>query len=131
MPADDSLKPATKGDLAAFEGRLDRRIAAVEEGLAAVKGELTAVKGELTAVETRLDGRIAETEGRLIEAVRDAQTEVLRAFERYVGAEQIKFRRLQADLSNVDASTDKRLEIVERRLFEIEKKLLLKPPDAA
>ena len=114
MPADDeSLKPATKGDLAAVEGRLEGRIAAVEEGLAAVKGELTAV------------------EGRLIEAVRDAQTEVLRAFERYVGAEQIKFRRLQADLSNVDASTDKRLEIVERRLFEIEKKLLMKPPDAA
>ena len=120
MPADDSLKPTTKGDLAAVEGRLDGRIAAVEGRLGAVEEGLAAVKGELTAVE-----------GRLIEAVHDAQTEVLRAFERYVGAEQIKFRRLQADLSNVDASTDKRLEIVERRLFEIEKKLLMKPPDAA
>ncbi|MGP8246422.1 MAG: hypothetical protein ACLQVN_18115 [Bryobacteraceae bacterium] len=127
MPADDSLKPATKGDLAAVEERLEGRIAGVEGRLGAVEGELAGVKGELAGVK----GELAAVEGRLIEAVRDAQTEVLRAFERYAAGEQIKLRRLQADLSNVDASTDRRLEIVEQRLFEIEKKLLLKPPDAA
>lgn len=102
MPAGDSLKPATKGDLAAVE----RRPGAVEV-------------------------RLGEFEGRVLEAVRDAKTEILVAFERYFAGEQIKFRRLRADLLNLDASTDKRLEIVERRLFEIEKKLLIKPPDAA
>jgi flagellar biosynthesis/type III secretory pathway protein FliH len=38
---------------------------------------------------------------------------------------------LQADVSNIDASTDKRLEVVEQRLMEIEKKPLMRPPDAA
>ncbi|MGA1994157.1 MAG: hypothetical protein ABSH45_00130 [Bryobacteraceae bacterium] len=74
---------------------------------------------------------LAALENRLVEVVRDSQTEILRAFERYASSEQIKFRRLQADLSNVDASTDRRLEIVEQRLLEIEKKLLMRPPEAA
>jgi hypothetical protein len=39
-------------------------------------------------------GDLAALESRLIEALGDAQTEILRAFERYAGSEQIKFRRL-------------------------------------
>jgi hypothetical protein len=111
MPDDNnSSKPATKADLAALEGRFDAR---------------------LETMEARLDARLEALKNSMVEAVRDSQTEILRAFERYASSEQIKFRRLQADLSNVDASTDRRLEIVEQRLMEIEKKLLLKPPNAA
>ncbi len=95
MPEDDSSKPATKGDVAALERNL--------------KGDVAALKGDMAALERNLKGDMAALENRLIEVVRDVQTEILRGFERYAAAEQIKFRKLQADLSNVDASTDRRL----------------------
>jgi hypothetical protein len=61
MPEDDSLKPATKGDVAALERNL--------------KGDITALKGDMVALENRL-----------VEVVRDVQTEILRGFERYAAS---------------------------------------------
>lgn len=110
MAEEDLSKPATKGDLLGSETRTDTKLAGLEE---------------------RLDASIVASEARMLEAIRDSQTEVLRAFERYPASEHIKFRRLQADVSNIDASTDKRLDVVEQRLTEIEKKLFVRPPDAA
>jgi len=55
MAEEDFSKPATKGDLAGLEARF----------------------------ETRLDERLAASEARLLEAIRDSQAELLRAFERH------------------------------------------------
>ncbi|MGH9666948.1 MAG: hypothetical protein ACRD9L_21195 [Bryobacteraceae bacterium] len=71
----------------------------------------------------------AESEHRILdrtqEFVRDAQTEILRGFERYVAGADIQFRRLKADFGNLDTATEKRIEIVEKRLTEIEKRLVI------
>jgi hypothetical protein len=44
---------------------------------------------------------------------------------------EIRLRKLQADLSNVDASTDQRLMALEHRMLEIELRLHIPPPPAA
>ena len=66
----------------------------------------------------------------LIEAMRDMQTEVLRAFESFAAGQQIRLRKLEADHSNLDAATSGRLAVLEQRLLQIEKRLLLEPPQA-
>jgi hypothetical protein len=65
---------------------------------------------------------------KVVEMVRDAQTEILKAFLPYQESANIRFRAMEAKVSNVDAGLSERVAIVERRLWEIEKKLLLNPP---
>lgn len=60
---------------------------------------------------------------RLIEVMRDMQTEILRAFEAFATGQTIRLRKLEADHSNLDSATSGRIEALERRLFEIEKRL--------
>jgi deoxyadenosine/deoxycytidine kinase len=91
-------------------------------------------RADLEAMEQRITEAVRAAEQRLTdktqEFVRDAQTELLRAFAAYSGAESILLRKLKADVSNIDASTEGRITILEQRLREIEKRLLLHPPAA-
>ncbi len=70
---------------------------------------------------------LRETEARIIdtltEKMRDMQAEILRGFEAHSTGMTIRMRKLEADQSNLDAATSGRLEVLERRLFEIEKRL--------
>ena len=66
---------------------------------------------------------LAEFRDELIERMRDMQTEILRAFEAFAAGQEIRLRKLEADHSNLDAATGGRLSVLERRLFEIEKRL--------
>lgn len=50
----------------------------------------------------------------------------LRAFGHYQMAETTRFRHMKADLGNLNVATDKRLAEVERRLTEIDKRLIAK-----
>jgi hypothetical protein len=60
---------------------------------------------------------------RLIERMRDMQTEMLRGFEAHSSGMTLRVRKLEADHSNLDAAISGRVEVLERRLFEIEKRL--------
>ena len=82
-------------------------------------------KAELTAALNTLETHVIDT---LTEKMRDMQTEVLRAFESFAAGQNIRLRKLEADHSNLDAALTGRVEIVERRLFEIEKRLMIDPP---
>jgi hypothetical protein len=62
------------------------------------------------------------------EFVRDAQTEILKAFLPYQESQNARLHLMEVRLSNVDAGLGERMAILERRLAEIEKKLLLNPP---
>jgi hypothetical protein len=64
------------------------------------------------------------------ELVRDAQTEILKAFFPHQEATNIRIRAVETNLSNVDTGLSERMAVMERRLLEIEKKLLLNPPAA-
>lgn len=96
-----------------------------------LKQELGVLKQELGALEERLIQRIehsqTELEERLTERMRDMQTEIIRVFMDF----QQRNESRDGFQSKTSAALDERLLLVERRLFEIEKKLLLEPPAAA
>jgi|SRR5579859_3071796 len=99
------------------------------------------LRAELLAVEDRLVKTIGSTIAKTIaqsqaqilektqEFVRDSQTELLRGFEAFSAAFYVRVRKLQADVSNIDAATDQRLTLIERRMFEIEKRWQIPPPE--
>lgn len=60
---------------------------------------------------------------RMTERMRDMQTELLRGFAAHADGVTIRMRKVEADHSNLDAAASGRIEIVERRLLEIEKRL--------
>jgi hypothetical protein len=64
------------------------------------------------------------------ELVRDAQTEILKAFLPYQETQSVRFQALEISLGNTTANVTARMAILERRLAEIEKRLLLNPPAA-
>ena len=75
-----------------------------------------------------LDAALNAQTDHLVEKMRDMQTEILRAFEAFSAGQEIRLRKLEADQSNLDAALSGRVSIVERRLFEIEKRLMIDPP---
>lgn len=54
------------------------------------------------------------------EMVRDAQTEILRGFEHYQNASQIRFRSLEAETSNLKTAQELRLANLEERVAALE-----------
>jgi hypothetical protein len=64
------------------------------------------------------------------EMVRDAQTEILRAFERYQSGVQIRLRSLEAETSNLKTAQELRLANHEERITALETRIALgnKPP---
>jgi len=64
------------------------------------------------------------------EAVRDAQTEILKAFFPFQENTDLRIRAVEVKLSNTDVGLTERMSVIERRLAEIEKKLFLNRPAA-
>ena len=84
-------------------------------------------KTVLTAVLTEA---LANAEKRVIEYIdertHDAETRLLLAFSDYQEAETTRFRHLKADLGNLNVASDERLAALERRIAEIDKRLIQK-----
>ena len=55
----------------------------------------------------------------------ETETKLLTAFFQYQEHADIKFRKLTADVSNINASADLRINNLEQRLTQVEKRLLL------
>jgi uncharacterized protein YceH (UPF0502 family) len=83
-----------------------------------------ATKGDLATVATELRAEVKALEDRLVEAMRDMQTEMLKAF--YSFAETNTQRLAQTEVN--ESALRGRVETLERRVFELEKRLL--PPAA-
>jgi hypothetical protein len=84
--------------------------------------------GDKPVTQAQLAEALSAQTDRLVETMRDMQTEILRAFEAWSAGQTIRLRKLEADHSNLDAAASGRIEVLERRLFEIEKRLHLEPP---
>jgi hypothetical protein len=103
------------------------------EALAAFKTDILeaiaplATKAEMAQAMAANKAEILETAH---EFVRDAQTEILRGFHTYQQSADLRIRTVEAKMGNVDAGLSQRVDNVERRLWEIERKLLLNPPAA-
>jgi hypothetical protein len=78
---------------------------------------------ELTARFDGIDARFQLLEEHLLEAMRDMQTELLRGMAAYSGSMTLRVRKVEADQSNLDAALSGRVEILEKRLGEIEQRL--------
>jgi hypothetical protein len=85
-----------------------------------LKQHLEAMEGRL---EGRLGGRMTAMEDRLTEKMRDMQTELLRGFAAFSEGQNIRLRKVEADQSNLDAALSGRVNVLERRLLEIELRL--------
>ncbi len=103
--AENENAPATKKDLAALETRLDLRMGSLSD--------------EMHALEERLS-----------EQMRDMQTELLKAFLPWQQDVKIQFCELEVNTGNSVTAVKERMNILERRLWEIEKRLLIDPPAA-
>ncbi len=92
--------------------------------------ETSITKADLNGLEQRLKEYIGSGEKRLTEYIdertHDAETRLLRAFTDYQQAETTRFRHIKADLGNLNVASDERLAALERRLTEIDKRLIQK-----
>jgi hypothetical protein len=75
----------------------------------------------------QIDGRIREAEERIgeriDEKVRDIQTELLRGMAAFTEAITLRMRKIEANNSNLDLALSGRMDILEKRLGEIEQRL--------
>jgi hypothetical protein len=81
-----------------------------------------------------LSRQLASTKRELVdhiqETVRDAQTEILKAFRPFQEGSDLRIRAVEVKLTNTDVALTERMHVMERRLWEIEKRLLINPPAA-
>jgi len=70
-----------------------------------------------------LEGMETRIKAELTEVMRDMQTELLRGMSAYSGSITLRMRKVEADQSNLDASLSGRVDILEKRLGEIEHRL--------
>ena len=66
---------------------------------------------------------LIEMEARLVETMRTMQTELLRGMAAHSAGLTLRMRKVEADQSNLDAAVSGRVEILEKRLGEIELRL--------
>jgi hypothetical protein len=81
------------------------------------------LKQYLEAMESRMETRMDKLEERLVEKMRDMQTELLRGFAAFSEGQTIRVRKVEADQSNLDAALSGRVNVLEKRLLEIELRL--------
>jgi len=75
------------------------------------------LKAELAAAVERLKEYIDER-------THDAETRLLRGFADYNDSTGIRFRKLEADTSNIDASTTQRLAMLEKQMTDFKLRLI-------
>jgi hypothetical protein len=95
--------------------------------------ELQGIKNELLAAIQQSEDRVLQKVSVLVhevvqkvvhEVVHDTETKLLTAFFRWQENSNIKFQRLKADTGNATREIELRLENVEARLEEVEKRYL-------
>ena len=123
--------------LGALETRLKAEMAELKTDMVELKTDMADLKTEMRAdfaTKAELKAELAATEQRLTDAVqeqvRDSQTEILKAFLPYQETTNVRFRGMDAKVANTEAELRARMEILERRLEQIETRLLLNPPTA-
>ena len=93
---------------------------------AITKADLSAAIRELKEY---VDGLIRASDTSIREYIdertHDAETRLLRGFADYNAAVNVRFRKLEADTSNIDTSTTQRLGEIERQLAEFQARIIV------
>ena len=74
------------------------------------------LREELASFESRL-------ESHLLGRTRDMETALLTAFHSYATGVSVRFRKIEADVTNIDAAATGRLAALEDRVLEVERRL--------
>ena len=82
------------------------------------KRELVSQIGEM------MDTRFHQIDEQFTERLHDTETRLLKAFYQYQEHSDVRMRKMSADISNMDTASDLRLNNLERRVIELERKLL-------
>ncbi len=125
MPETNGNAPATRADVRALETKMEGRLQQLEDKVDRLEDKMDRQYAELRSDIKRM---ATEQTEQMQEFVRDIQTELLRGFDAFAGGFDIRMRKVQSDITNVDAATDRRLLILERRMVELEKRLPPLPP---
>ena len=89
------------------------------------KADLDALSTSLTAAfTTAIASAVEEIKSYVREQVFDAETKLLRAFADYNTSTTIRFRKLEADVSNTDTAGTQRLALVESKLTDLEIRMI-------
>jgi len=110
----------TKQDLLEITRTLVEHIDRATQGLRAEMLQ------RMDALRVEMLQRMDEHAASLEESIRDSQTEMLKAFISYQEGQQIRMRGFESK----DVEITERMAVLERRLQEIERRLLLNPPAA-
>lgn len=98
----------------------------LREILQGIEGRLSE---RLNEVESRLREHMDERENRLREYIdertHDAETRIVRAFGAYQQSAAIRLRKIEADLSNVNASTTEQMDAFHAKLLDLETRLVV------
>jgi len=75
-----------------------------------------------------IDERTRETENRLREYIdertHDAETRIVRAFGAYQESASVRMRKIEADVSNINASTTQPLDAMQSKLLDLETRII-------
>ena len=89
------------------------------------RADLEEFRRELvTQISEHLAERLQHTEEQFAERIHDAETRLLKAFYQYQEHSDVRMRKMSADISNMDTASDLRINNLERRVIEIERKIL-------
>lgn len=80
-------------------------------------GSTPATRADLDLMEKRIVEQVGER-------LHDTETRLLRAFFQYQEHTDVRMRKMAADISNMDTASDLRLNNLERRVIELERKMI-------
>ena len=87
-------------------------------------GNQPATKQDLAEVRTEMENRMQAMEDRLIEAFRDSQTELLKAFYSFTESNRQRVSQVEAN----QASLITRVGTLEDRITDLERRIITPPP---
>jgi hypothetical protein len=80
-------------------------------------GNTPVTRADLEQMEKRIVEQVAER-------LHDTETKLLRGFFQYQEHSDVRMRKMTADISNMDSASDLRLNNLERRVIDLERKML-------
>ena len=108
--------------LEAMEGRLRERADERTQGLREYIDERTQGLREYIDERTRtLRDDIREY---VDERTHDAETRIVRAFGAYQESSGVRMRKIEADVSNINASTTQQLDVLQSKLLDLETRII-------
>jgi hypothetical protein len=86
------------------------------------------IDGRMQQLHEYIDGRTQQLRTDLTEYIdertHDAETRIVRAFGAYQQSSSIRFRKLESDVSNINASTNEQMDAFQSKLLELETRII-------